>query len=55
MQHTFLRRTAIQYMDFISYKTALLKKYNKLEDLTDDVKNGKVNFKKFRDNDGMAL
>lgn len=36
-------------------ETALLKKYNTLEDLVDDIKNGKVDFKDFRDSDGIAL
>ena len=36
-------------------ETALLKKYDKLEDLVNDIKNGKVDFKDFRSSDGIAL
>jgi len=35
-------------------ETALLKKYDKLEDLVNDIKHGKVNFKKYRNNDGLS-
>ena len=35
-------------------ETALLKKYDKLEDLVNDIKHGKVNFKKYRNNDGIS-
>lgn len=36
-------------------ETALLKKYDNLEDLVNDIKNGKVDFKDFRSSDGIAL
>jgi len=35
-------------------ETALLKKYDKLEDLVNDIKHGKVNFKKYRNNYGIS-
>ena len=35
-------------------ETAMLKKYYKLEDLVNEIKNGKVNFKKYRNNDGIS-
>lgn len=35
-------------------ESALLKKYDKLEDLVHDIKNGKVHFKKYRNNDGIS-
>ena len=35
-------------------ETALPKKYDKLEDLVNDIKHGKVNFKKYRNNDGIS-
>jgi len=33
---------------------ALLKKYDKLEDLVNGIKHGKVNFKKYRNNYGIS-
>ena len=36
-------------------ETALLKKYQTLKDLVNDIKNGKVDFKDFRSSDGIAL
>ncbi|MGI8720423.1 MAG: hypothetical protein ACR2KF_07870, partial [Nitrososphaeraceae archaeon] len=36
-------------------ETALLKKYDNLQDLVNDIRNGKVDFKEFRDSDGIAL
>jgi len=36
-------------------ETALIKKYDKPEDLVNDIKHGKVNFKKYRNNDGISL
>ena len=35
-------------------EAALLKKYDKLEDLVNDIKHGKVNFKKYRNNYGIS-
>ena len=35
-------------------ETALLKKYDKLDDLVNNIKHGKVNFKKYRNNDGIS-
>ena len=35
-------------------ETALFKKYYKLEDLVNEIKNGKVNFKKYRNDDGIS-
>ena len=35
-------------------ETVLLKKYDKLEDLVNDIKHGKVNFKKYKNNDGIS-
>ena len=35
-------------------ETALLKKYDKLEDLVNDIKHSKVNFKKYRNNYGIS-
>ena len=35
-------------------ETALIKKYDELEDLVNDIKHGKVNFKKYRNNDGIS-
>ena len=35
-------------------ETALLKKYDKLEDLVNGIKHGKVNFKKYRNNYGIS-
>ena len=35
-------------------KTALLKKYDKLDDLVYGIKHGKVNFKKYRNNYGIS-
>ena len=35
-------------------ETALIKKYDRLEDLVNEIKHGKVNFKKYRNNDGIS-
>ena len=35
-------------------ETALLKKYDKLEDIVNEIKNGKVNFMKYRNDDGIS-
>jgi uncharacterized protein YjaZ len=36
-------------------ETALLKKYDNLQELVNDIRNGKVDFKEFRDSDGIDL
>ena len=36
-------------------ETALLEKYDNLQDLVKDIRNGKVDFKEFRDSDGIDL
>ena len=41
------------YKDFIK-KLHCSKKYDKLEDLVNDIKHGKVNFKKYRNNYGIS-
>jgi hypothetical protein len=42
-------------VEAIHKETALLKKYDKLEELVHDIKDGKVNFKKLVDKDGIPL